>query len=65
MDKILKNKYIFYKKQVAGPFAEVTDGIKSAFKSMVDNHQTPKLPDTPYITDEMKANPNDVHVFEK
>lgn len=58
-------KYLFYKHQVAGPFPEITEGIKKAFKTMIDNHVGAKLVETPFINDEMKANPNDVHVFEK
>jgi hypothetical protein len=58
-------KYLFYKHQVAGPFKEISDSLKLAFKKMIDNKLTPILEPTPYPNENMKNAPNDVHEFEK
>lgn len=55
-------KYIWYKHKIAGPFTEV-DSFIPMWKSMVDSGKMDSLEDSPFLNDDMRNYPNDVHIL--
>jgi hypothetical protein len=56
-------KYIFYKNKVSGPFELVDQEWINAWKKMVDGGFVAAVPDTPFLNDDMKNNPNDAFIL--
>ena len=56
--------FLFYKHKVIRwfPYVSIDQG-KELIKANVDAGNFNMIPDTEYLTEEMKNNPDDVHVF--
>lgn len=57
-------EYIFYKHKVLGPLEHIDEQHINLFKTMVNSGSLDFMPDTPYLNDDMKAHPDEIHILQ-
>lgn len=55
--------YIWYKHKAGGPFDRIDDDLVQFWKEFIKSGKANFIKDTPFLNDEMKTYPDDVHIL--